>query len=352
MAFPARCGGVLGALLGLEPGHSKTLMAAFIISVRGNGAQVTLLGLSATISHSLVIWTLAALALRYGNQWNVEATEPYLQTGTGLLVTGLALWALWKVRRDRTGHALHSHDEHKVLASKWGDIQLQICEEQQLAHFRATVPAAARATDLVVSIRRPTGEAQVFKLVPRGRGWQSLDPIPEPHDFLAEITVKSPDGIVSLGAHFSEEAGPHCDETPEDDAHAREHAADIRRRFDGRPVSASQIVLFRLTGGLMPCPAALSVLLVCLQLKRFTLGFSLVAAFSLGLAVTLVSVGMESRSQHKRATGPLQFPRPQRTLSVFRRVNLSRGVSFRSGYLSLPLTCWHRAKGTGCLLEL
>ena len=35
----------LGALHGLEPGHSKTVMAAFIIAVRGTVAQAALLGL-------------------------------------------------------------------------------------------------------------------------------------------------------------------------------------------------------------------------------------------------------------------------------------------------------------------
>jgi len=36
---------LLGALHGLEPGHSKTMMAAFIIAVRGTVAQAVLLGL-------------------------------------------------------------------------------------------------------------------------------------------------------------------------------------------------------------------------------------------------------------------------------------------------------------------
>jgi nickel/cobalt transporter (NicO) family protein len=40
---------VLGALHGLEPGHSKTMMTAFIIAVRGTVAQAALLGLAATI---------------------------------------------------------------------------------------------------------------------------------------------------------------------------------------------------------------------------------------------------------------------------------------------------------------
>ncbi|MDP1592062.1 MAG: nickel/cobalt efflux protein RcnA, partial [Prosthecobacter sp.] len=68
---------LLGALHGLEPGHSKTMMAAFIIAIRGTIWQAVLLGLSAAISHSLLIWVLAALALHYGGQWNAEHTEPY-----------------------------------------------------------------------------------------------------------------------------------------------------------------------------------------------------------------------------------------------------------------------------------
>src|SRR5690606_6065071 len=49
--------------------------------------------------------------------------------------------------------------------------------------------------------------------------------------------------------------------------------------------------LFGLSGGLLPCPAALTVLLLCLQLKELTLGFTLVASFSIGLALTLVASG-------------------------------------------------------------
>ena len=61
---------LLGALHGLEPGHSKTMMAAFVIAIRGTVWQAVLLGLSAAISHSLLIWILAALALNYGSSWN------------------------------------------------------------------------------------------------------------------------------------------------------------------------------------------------------------------------------------------------------------------------------------------
>ena len=40
---------LLGALHGLEPGHSKTMMAAFIIAIRGTVWQAVLLGLSAAL---------------------------------------------------------------------------------------------------------------------------------------------------------------------------------------------------------------------------------------------------------------------------------------------------------------
>ena len=39
---------LLGALHGLEPGHSKTMMAAFIVAVRGTVGQAVLLGLAET----------------------------------------------------------------------------------------------------------------------------------------------------------------------------------------------------------------------------------------------------------------------------------------------------------------
>jgi nickel/cobalt transporter (NicO) family protein len=69
------------------------------------------------------------------------------------------------------------------------------------------------------------------------------------------------------------------------------HANDIRRQFADRNVITWQIIVFGLTGGLIPCPAAITVLLLCLQLKEFTLGFALVLCFSIGLAITFVSVG-------------------------------------------------------------
>jgi nickel/cobalt exporter len=76
---------ILGVLHGLEPGHSKTMMAAFIIAIRGTVTQAALLGLSATISHTVVVW-IAALSGMYffGGKFDAETTEPYFQLVSGI----------------------------------------------------------------------------------------------------------------------------------------------------------------------------------------------------------------------------------------------------------------------------
>ena len=81
-------------------------------------------------------------------------------------------------------------------------------------------------------------------------------------------------------------------DTAGEDAHAREHAEQIQRRFAGREVTTGQIIMFGLTGGLIPCPASITVLLLCLQLKKIALGATLVLGFSIGLALTMVASGV------------------------------------------------------------
>ena len=75
------------------------------------------------------------------------------------------------------------------------------------------------------------------------------------------------------------------------DAHERQHAMEIQQRFANRKVTTGQIIMFGLTGGLIPCPASVTVLLICLQLKQITMGITLVLCFSIGLAITMVGVG-------------------------------------------------------------
>ena len=127
----------------------------------------------------------------------------------------------------------------------------------------------------------------------RGDYLESTANIPEPHEFNVDLKVSSGGYPITYCTsfveyhHHSHGANQDCFQ----DAHEREHARQLQSRFAGQIVTTRQIVLFGLTGGLMPCPAAFAVLLLCLQIKQFALGFASVLAFSIGLAVTLVAVG-------------------------------------------------------------
>ncbi|WP_242847176.1 sulfite exporter TauE/SafE family protein [Desulfosporosinus acididurans] len=44
--------------------------------------------------------------------------------------------------------------------------------------------------------------------------------------------------------------------------------------------------------GLVPCPSALAILLAAVSANRIPLGLSLVAAFSIGSALTMVTIGL------------------------------------------------------------
>lgn len=310
---------LLGALHGLEPGHSKTMMAAFIIAVRGTIMQAVLLGISAAISHSFIIWILAAAALRYGSQWSAETTEPYFQIVSGVMIAGLAFWMFWRTRRDQKLAAAHAHDHDnegphggKMVDTGHGLIELAVFETGVLPRFRlystetggkAHVPETG--SGVTVETLRPDGAKQVFAFARRedatGSFLESTADIPEPHEFVAKVTLAHGDHAHTHQVAFSEDDHHHHHDHADvanltageyADAHEQAHAADIAKRFANRTVTTPQIIWFGVTGGLMPCPAAFTILLVCLQLKRFTLGFTLVAAFSLGLAITMVASGV------------------------------------------------------------
>nr|WP_281433539.1 hypothetical protein [Microvirga splendida] len=67
---------LLGALHGLEPGHSKTMMAAYIVAIRGTIGQAILLGVCAALSHSLIVWIAATLGAIMLMQGFVDLTAP------------------------------------------------------------------------------------------------------------------------------------------------------------------------------------------------------------------------------------------------------------------------------------
>jgi nickel/cobalt exporter len=195
-----------------------------------------------------------------------------------------------------------------MLDTGHGWLNVTIATEHPVSRFRV-YPCKAngqpvpmpKATQLKIETARLDGSTQSFRMEARDRYWEATTEVAAPHDFLAVLTLGHSDHAHTYRIRFSTPAdhtsAPVAVEEVEDDgmeyqdAHERSHAQDIARRFANRTVTTPQIILFGITGGLMPCPAAFTILLVCLQLKRAALGFTIVGAFSFGLALTMVTVG-------------------------------------------------------------
>jgi nickel/cobalt exporter len=328
---------LLGALHGLEPGHSKTMMAAFIVAIRGTMTQAILLGLSATISHTAVVWAVALIGLYFGRQWNAEASEPYFQVASAVLIIGVAAWMIWRTWRhqqlagyshDHAHNHNHHHDETKRIDTGHGIVRLEIFEDGIPPRFRLYSDNKHGHTwgadQVRITTERADGGTQSFTFGQRDGFVESEQVIPEPHEFVARLRLGHEQHGHDYDVEYVEHAG-HDRHVIKDyerldvsapgyqDPHELAHANDIRHRFANREVTTGQIIMFGLTGGLIPCPASITVLLLCLQLKKIALGATLVLCFSIGLALTMVLSGalaaLSVKHVSKRWSGFGEFAR-------------------------------------------
>ena len=86
-------------------------------------------------------------------------------------------------------------------------------------------------------------------------------------------------------------------------AHGHEHHHD---HVHDERISARSLLAVGVSGGLLPCPSALVVLLAAISLHRVAFGLILIVAFSAGLALTITGIGLVAVLA-KRAFGRLSF---------------------------------------------
>jgi ABC-type nickel/cobalt efflux system permease component RcnA len=188
----------LGGLHALEPGHGKTIVAAYLVGSKGTARHAVLLGIIVTASHTVGVFALGAITL-YASRYIVpEQLYPWLGALSGITIAGLGCYMLLRRLTGTTTDHSHSPGE---------------------AH----------------------GHWMFWKRTPR----QDAESIPA-------STSTAP----------------------------------------AQSVSMTQLFTLGITGGIIPCPAALIVLLSAFALHRIGLGFFLIVAFSIGLAAVLISFGM------------------------------------------------------------
>jgi ABC-type nickel/cobalt efflux system permease component RcnA len=190
----------LGALHALEPGHGKTIVAAYLVGSKGTAWHAFLLGLIVTITHTAGVYLLGAVTLYAQKYILPERLYPFLGVLSGILIAGMGFYLF--LQRCVGGELGHSH-----IHGAGGH------SDGSLFRLRATNGDPATVTD---------------------------------------------------------------------------STASVSRRF----VPTRQLLVLGITGGIVPCPAALVVLLSAVALHRVLFGLFLILSFSVGLAVVLIAMGM------------------------------------------------------------
>ncbi|MHB9124613.1 MAG: HoxN/HupN/NixA family nickel/cobalt transporter, partial [Armatimonadota bacterium] len=99
-------------------------------------------------------------------------------------------------------------------------------------------------------------------------------------------------------AHRHDEHGHDHHEHEHSHDHSHEHShgghshSHVPNVAPGERPTLWQLVTLGISGGIVPCPAALAVLLAAVSYGQFVRGLSLVIIFSIGMAAVLVAIGI------------------------------------------------------------
>jgi nickel/cobalt exporter len=104
-----------------------------------------------------------------------------------------------------------------------------------------------------------------------------------PDDLYPWLNLVSGLLVVAIGASVLRARWRHNRAHAHGHEHHHDHDHDLSRR---------SLVAVGVSGGLLPCPSALVVLLAAISLHRVAFGMLLVVAFSAGLALTITGIGL------------------------------------------------------------
>ena len=169
----------LGAFHALEPGHGKTVVAAYLVGARGTVWHAVLLGLVVTASHTAGVYLLGGVTL-YASRYVVpERLYPWLGAASGLLIVALGANLLYR-RLTGGRRSAHGHTHGLGHADHHGPPATTIL-------MTATTTGTTRDTGIITTIprrgRSPSGRSSPLaspaaSSPARPRSWCSWAPWP------------------------------------------------------------------------------------------------------------------------------------------------------------------------------
>ena len=105
-----------GAIHALSPGHGKAMVAAYLVGTRGTARHAVALGATVTVTHTIGVFALGAVALALSQYVLPEDLYPWLNLASGALVLVVGAGVL----RARLRHRRHHHHHHPHAHSHGG----------------------------------------------------------------------------------------------------------------------------------------------------------------------------------------------------------------------------------------
>ncbi len=231
-----------GALHAKSPGHGKTMVAAYLVGSKGTMKQAAFLGGMVTLTHTISVFILGLVTLAFAKYLAPEKLVTWLGVASGISIVLIGATLFYK--RLRTLREARAH---------------------QQAHAHAHAHGLPHTHD--------HAEAHVHT---------------HTHDHHDHAHAH---GLTHTHDDQHHHAHSHAPLNKEAHAHAHAHGLAHSHVPEG-DVSLKSLIALGASGGMVPCPSALVLLLISISLGHVGLGLLLLVSFSLGLAGVLMAIGM------------------------------------------------------------
>ena len=267
----------LGAAHGLEPGHGKTIVAAYLVGARGTVGNALFLGGVVALTHTSSVILLGLVALFASQYILPEQIFPWLGTASGLLIMGLGTWLLVNHLRGRgPGHS-HPHGEH---LHEHGHEEKHLHEHgHSHSHGEHLYGHSHEEEHLHEYVYSHSHEEEHLHehVHSHFHGEHHHE-----HSHSHEEEHHHGHGH----SHEEEHHGYH------DHSHGEHHHGHDHSHETPNKVTLGSLLTLGISGGIVPCTGALVILLLAVALHRVAFGLLLLVAFSVGLAAILIAIGV------------------------------------------------------------
>jgi nickel/cobalt exporter len=255
----------LGALHAMSPGHGKTIVAAYLVGSRvasrhAGLKHAGLLGFVVTFTHTFTVFLLGLGMLFFQQYFVPEKIVPLLGAISGLSIVSIGLMLLYQRALNLAGSGhdhSHSHSGAGLRPAR-----------SRISELRGAEPLGSGAGLRPASGRSSNSELREPEPPESGAGLRPASA----HTRISELRGTEPPIHESGLVHT--------------------HGGTTHTHMIEGEITPGSLIALGISGGMVPCPSALILMLSAIALGHPGVGLILLAGFSTGLVLVLMAFGM------------------------------------------------------------